>query len=155
MLDCKAMNTVNPPHSYHEAASELPELGDPFAALYRSFWSLDSVPASTLELCRIRLAQLLGSELARDHSEVEIPAAQRAEVQDWHRSALFSAAEKACLELTEVHAMDAQAITDQQADAVKAAYGEVGYVAVIQALGVFDAVIRLALIWDLKSMEVK
>ena len=140
--------------SYAERVSALPQLGEPFAALYQSFWSLESVPASTLELCRLRLAQLLGSELAFAHSECEIPEAQRDQLTQWPSSEAFNAAERACLELTEVHAMDAQAITDAQADAVKAHYGEVGYVAVIQALGVFDAVIRLGLIWDLSSMEV-
>ncbi len=42
--------------SYAERVSALPQLGEPFTALYQSFWSLESVPASTLELCRLRLA---------------------------------------------------------------------------------------------------
>ena len=50
--------------------------------------------------------------------------------------------------------MDARAITDAQADAIKQHYGEVGLVALLQALGVFDAVIRLGLIWDLQSQEI-
>lgn len=139
---------------YAERVSALPQLGEPFASLYASFWALESVPAATLELCRLRLAQLLGSERAFAYSEYELPDAQREQLTQWPSSEAFSAAERACLELTEVHAMDAQAITDEQADAVKSHYGEVGYVAVVQALGVFDAVIRLGLIWDLPSMEV-
>jgi alkylhydroperoxidase family enzyme len=139
---------------YAEVAARLPRIGRPFADLYRSFWTLQSVPPSTLELCRLRLAQLHGSDLAWQHQEVAVGDERRQGLRQWPGSDLFSPAEKACLELCEVHAMDARAITDDQADAVKAHYGEVGYVAVVQALGVFDAVIRLGLIWDLSSAEV-
>ncbi len=142
------------PVNYRDAVADLPEIGSRFADLYRSFWSLASVPASTLELCRLRQAQLLGSDAAWQHEEVELPPGQRDSLRQWPGSELFSAAEKACLEVAEVHAMDARAITDQQAEAVKTHYGEVGYVALVQALGVFDAMTRLGLIWNLSSMEV-
>ena len=135
--------------------ADLPEVGQPFLALYRSFWSLESLPAETLELCRLRLAQLLESDIAWEHEEVALTSMQRDLLRRWPDSAVFSAAQKACLELTEVHAMDARSISDEQADAVKAHYGEVGFVALVQALGVFDAMIRLGLIWGLTSMEVE
>ena len=144
---------ANDSRDYATASAELPEIASHFAALYRSFWSLGSVPAPTLELCRLRQAQLLQSELAWQHRELTLPDGQREALSQWPDSDLFSPAEKACLELTEVHAMDAQAITDAQADAVKGHYGEVGYVAVVQALGVFDATTRLGLIWNLATAE--
>ena len=97
--------------------------------------------------------QLLQSDLAWQHQEVALPDGQREALRQWPASDLFSPAERACLELTEVHAMDAQAITDEQADAVKSHYGEAGYVAVVQALGVFDATTRLGLIWKLATAE--
>ena len=139
---------------YADVAASLPQIGRPFADLYRAFWSLESVPAPTLELCRLRLAQLHGSDLAWQHQAVAAGDERRQALRQWPGSDLFSPAEKACLDLCEVHAMDARAISDEQADAVKAHYGEVGYVAVVQALGVFDAVIRLGLIWNLSSAEV-
>lgn len=140
--------------NYAEAVEGLPEIGRHFAALYRSFWSLESLPAETLELCRLRLAQLLGSDIAWQHQEVALAPKLRDELSDWPDNALFSPAQKACLELTEMHAIDARSITDAQADAVKSHFGEVGFVALVQALGVFDAMIRLGLIWGLNSMEV-
>jgi hypothetical protein len=143
----------NSKRDYAAASNAAPDISRHFAALYRSFWSLASVPAPTLELCRLRQAQLLQSELAWQHEEVVLPHAQRKALRKWPDSELFSAAEKACLELTEMHAMDAQAITDKQAAAVKAHYGEGGYVALVQALGVFDATTRLGLIWDLTTAE--
>ncbi len=140
--------------SYGEVVEALPEIGRQFAALYRSFWSLESVPAETLELCRLRLAQLLGSDVAWRFEEVSLASRQRDELSRWPDNDGFSPAQKACLELTEMHAMDARSITDAQADAVKLHFGEVGFVALVQALGVFDAMIRLGLIWDLSSMKV-
>ncbi|MEH6585740.1 MAG: hypothetical protein V7720_04230 [Halioglobus sp.] len=140
--------------TFATSISDLPEVGQHFLALYRSFWSLESLPAETLELCRLRLAQLLESDIAWEHEEVALTSMQRDQLRRWPDSAVFSAAQRACLELTEMHAMDARAITDEQADAVKAHYGEVGFVALVQALGVFDATIRLGLIWGLTSMEV-
>ncbi len=49
----------------------------------------------------------------------------------------------------EVHAIDAAAITDAQAEAVKQYFGDEGLVALLQALGVFDGMIRLGLLWGL------
>ena len=140
--------------SFAAATSELPSIAAPLAALYRSFWSLESVPAVTLELCRLRVAQLLGSELAWQHEEIPLSSDQREQLTHWPGSSAFSEAQKACLEVAEIHAMDARSITDDQADAVKHHYGEVGYVALIQALGVFDAMTRLGLIWDLSTLEI-
>jgi hypothetical protein len=51
--------------------------------------------------------------------------------------------------------MDCSAITDAQADAVKAHIGEEGLVALLQALGVFDGLIRLGLIWQAKPAGVR
>ena len=140
--------------SFAAATSELPAIARPLAALYRSFWSLESVPAETLELCRLRVAQLLRSELAWQHEEIPISNEQRKQLSRWPDSAAFGDEQKACLEVAEMHAMDARSITDDQADAVKQHYGEVGFVALIQALGVFDAMTRLGLIWDLSTLEV-
>jgi alkylhydroperoxidase family enzyme len=148
------MSATTCTEDYAARAASVPEIGRHFARLYRSFWSLESLPAATLELCRLRLAQLLASEPAWQHSECALPSGQREALSDWPTSKVFSSAERACLAVAEVHAMDAAAITDAQAEAVKAHFGDVGYVALVQALGVFDAVTRLGLIWGLDVMEV-
>lgn len=130
----------------HTAA--LPVIGEHFEQLYASFWELPQLPAQTLELCRLRLAQLHRSQADFEWQQQPVASARRDGLQDWHRGELFAAAECACLEFTEVYAMDTRNITDQQAAAVKQHYGEVGLVALLQALGVFDGVIRLGLIWQ-------
>ena len=131
------------------ALSGLPEIGERFAALHASFFQLPQLPAETLELCRLRLAQLHRSQADFDLQLAAVDADKREHLVAWARHSAFSEAERACLEITEVHAMDARAITDSQADAVKAHFGEEGLVALFQALGTFDGMIRLGLIWGL------
>lgn len=131
----------------------LPAIGENFQRLYASFYQLSQLPPETVELCRLRLAQLHRSDADFAREEYAVVADKRAQLQDWHHAAPFSAAERACLELTEVHAMDCSAITDAQADAVKQHFGEAGLVALLQALGVFDGFIRLGLIWQAAPAE--
>lgn len=126
----------------------LPAIGAHFQRLYASFYQLSQLPPETVELCRLRLAQLHRSDADFALQEHPLAAGKREQLQDWYSAAPFSAGERACLELTEVHAMDCSAITDAQADAVKQHYGESGLVALLQALGVFDGFIRLGLIWQ-------
>ena len=130
-----------------------PAIGEQFQRLYASFYQLSQLPPETVELCRLRLAQLHRSDADFAREEYAVAVDKREQLQDWHRAALFSAAERACLELTEVHAMDCSAITDAQADAVKQHFGEAGLVALLQALGVFDGFIRLGLIWQAAPAE--
>ena len=63
-----------------------------------------------------------------------MPRAQRDALRQWPDSPHFDAPERACLALTEVHAIDAAAITDAQAEAVKQYFGDEGLVALLQAL---------------------
>ncbi|HEY6132172.1 MAG TPA: hypothetical protein VIV27_09140, partial [Halioglobus sp.] len=67
----------------------------------------------------------------------------------WNSDHSFSAAERACLAFTEVYAMDAQAVTDELAAAVKAHFGDAGLVLLVEALGVLDGMTRLSLLWQL------
>ncbi len=143
------MAWIAPGDNRQALMNQLPGIGDRFEGLYAAFWQLPQLPAATLELCRLRLAQLHSSELDWAIEEVPVSRAQRDELRQWPESAHFDAPERACLALTEVHAMDAMAITDAQAEAVKQYFGEEGLVALLQALGVFDGMIRLGLLWGL------
>lgn len=127
----------------------LPDYKAQFDALYGALWSLPQIPAPVLELCRLRLAQLHDCAAEWQREEVALPRAQRDELTRWHKSPAFSEAERACLEFTEVYAMDPASISDAQADAVKAHFGDAGLVALIEALGLFFGLTRLSLLWQL------
>ena len=132
-----------------EVLALMPELAQSYAELYQQLWSLPHIAPRSLELCRLRLAQLHKSAVEWQKSEAELAPGQRLALAEWSSSDLFSAAERACLEFTEVYAMDAQAISDTQADAVKEHYADAGLVALVEALGLFDGMTRLSLLWQL------
>lgn len=134
--------------SREQIIARTPAIGGHFQRLYASFYQLSQVPPEAVELCRLRLAQLHRSDADLALEEYPLAAGKREHLHNWPSAAVFSAGERACLELTEVHAMDCSAITDVQADAVKQYFGEAGLVALLQALGVFDGFIRLGLIWQ-------
>jgi hypothetical protein len=124
-----------------------------YEALWESVWNQRCVPADIIELCRLRLAQLHG---ARAELSIRHPAALRAGFEEAKAAVLlqpgpgvsqrFSAAERAALELAELHAMDPAMITDAVSDEVKRHFGEEGLVALIEAVGFIDGRIRLSLL---------
>lgn len=142
------MSWIGGARDREQTMARLPAIGGHFQRLYASFYQLSQIPPETVELCRLRLAQLHRSHADFTLEEYPIATGKREQLHNWHSTAQFSPGERACLELTEVHAMDCSAITDAQADAVKQHFGEAGLVALLQALGAFDGFIRLGLIWQ-------
>jgi hypothetical protein len=118
------------------------------AALLDSLWRQSYLPPVTLELCRRRLAQLHRTSPDWEPARVELEPEQEQALPDWHQGGVIGPAEAACLAFTEVYAMDAQAITDEHAAAVKAHFGDAGLVLLIEALGIFDGMTRLSLLWQ-------
>jgi len=127
----------------------LPTLEVPFAALYQSLWTQPHLPAEVLELCRLRLAQLHCCEVELQRCEFELPPEKIEHLAHWDTDQRFSDAERDCLAFTEVYAMDAQALTDEHAQAVKSHYGDAGMVLLVEALGILDGLTRLSLLWQL------
>ncbi|MCX2980934.1 hypothetical protein EYC98_08660 [Halieaceae bacterium IMCC14734] len=138
-----------------QVLAAMPELAASYTQLYAQLWTLPQLPASSLELCRLRLAQLHNSAVEWQKSEAELAPGQRLALVDWPSSELFDSAERACLDFCEVYAMDTQAITDAQAEAVKQHHGDAGLVALVEALGLFDGMTRLSLLWQLPVLPVE
>lgn len=143
------MTWINSSTGREQLLATVPYIGEKFASFYATFWQQNYVPPATLELCRLRLAQLHRSELEWQREEQVIEPSQRDELSAWNNSDKFTAAERACLELTEIYAMDPASITDEQAEAVKAHFGEPGLVTLIQVIGVFDGMTRMSFLWQL------
>jgi len=127
----------------------LPDLGQKFDLFYASFFDLPQLPAETVELCRLRLAQLHRCEAEWQRREIAVEERKRESLHQWNTDEQLTPAQRACIAFTEVYAMDASAITDELADAVKLHYGDSGLVALIQALGIFDGLTRMSLLWQL------
>lgn len=115
-----------------------------FDRLCTAFSEQSHIPPRVLERCRLRLMQLHGCTA---QAVIVEPATAACSGRAQGEEDQVRAGEQACIAFTEVYAMDVQAITDEHADAVKAEFGDAGLVTLIEALGIFDGLIRLDLAW--------
>lgn len=145
------MSWINSGTDRNSVLEAAPALAEKFNTFYASFWHQSHISVQTLELCRLRLAQLHNSTVDLQREDCALPRKKREVVASWHEDELFTAPERACLELAEVFAMDPSAITDKQADAVKHYYGDRGLIVLLEALGVFDGMTRMSLLWQLPA----
>jgi alkylhydroperoxidase family enzyme len=111
------------------------------------FWERGLLEPGLLELCRLRVAQLLGCEsaLGLRHGPAGLPAVSERRVEaldDWASSPLFSAAERACLAFAEMFVRDPHAIADADAAAVVEQLGQKGLVALCEWLALCDGFSR-------------
>ena len=118
---------------------EVPErLSPTFAALETSVWATND--AVLLDLCRIRLGQLVGRDLAPRHA----PPEQAAALRRWPTDPAFSAAERAALDFCEHYAIDARTVTDEHAARLHEHFSEPALAALTTGIAFFDAVVRVA-----------
>jgi alkylhydroperoxidase family enzyme len=126
-----------------------------FAELFWTRRLLDPVP---LELCRIRVAQLLG---ARHPQSLRTPQAREAGLDEtriagltsWWSREDFDPTERACLRFAEQFVLDAKGITDADAAAVVSALGDAGTVAFVEALAIFDGFSRFCCALDVGARQ--
>ena len=124
---------------------------DAFAALsdvVAAAW--DETDPLLLELCRLRMAALLGfsAEQARRTSLARtagLEEAKIAELAAWPTSPRFTARERACLTLAEQFLIDANGVTDEHIAEVADHLGPAGCYAFVQALSVVETVQRACL----------
>ena len=145
------MNWLNSGTDHQSTTAVLPDIAAAYDTLYQSLWTQPHLPAQTLELCRLRLAQLHRSTVELQRQEYPVQEGKREHLTHWDTDSRFSAAERACLAFTEVYAMDTQAITDELAEAVKLHVGDAGLVLLVEALGILDGRTRLSLLWQLPA----
>jgi alkylhydroperoxidase family enzyme len=111
-----------------------------FAAL---FWTRTFFDRDVLELCRLRVAQLLGcSPLPPPGAGVRLDEARRAALDAWADSDLFSERERACLTFADKFVLHPHAITDDDAAAVSRYLSPAEMVAFTEALALLDGFTR-------------
>ena len=133
-----------------------PNLFEDYRRFYALFWEKQLVDPVLLELCRLRIAALHGceSELRvryRPALDAGLGEAKIAAIPDAADSPLFSEAERACIALAELFAIDPHAITDADAARVVAVLGDAGTVALVEALALFDGFARFRLMLGVEA----
>lgn len=137
--------------SFAAAFSLRPELYADYRAFADLFWSRRLVEPVILELCRIRVAQILGCAAEERRRTPQAVAAGLDEelvaaVADWKGSPRLSDAQRACLRLAEGFVLDPHGVSDADAAAVAAHLPPKEMMALIEALAVFDGFTRFRLI---------
>jgi alkylhydroperoxidase family enzyme len=126
-----------------------------YAAAFRdveeALWGQVVLDPEILELCRLRIAQLLGAD-AELH--VRTPAAGRVDeslidvLARWPTAPGFSEQQRSCLEYAEQILVDAQGVTDEQAAQTIEAVGEGGFLVLTYACGFFETTQRARLLLE-------
>lgn len=140
-------------HTFEDLMALRPNLSADVSAFSALLWHAPGIDPVTLELCRLRVAQLHGAQAALAERRAEAAAAglteeRIARLADYGRDPAFSAVERACLELSELFVMDPSAIDDATFGAVRDALGDQGTVALLEALAVFDGFSRAQVMLD-------
>jgi alkylhydroperoxidase family enzyme len=117
------------------------------------FWKRRLVDPVVLELCRLRIAAMLGAAqpLAIRTPEAQLDEARIAALDSWWTSDAFDETERACLRFAEQFALDPKEISDADAAAVVAALGDAGMVAFVQALAIFDGFARMSRFLEIEA----
>ena len=130
-----------------DALHRLPDVHDRFRALEAEVWEPGRSDPVLLELCRLRLAELLRDDAGRaERTPAAVHAglteALVAELPRWPTSPAFDGATRAALAFAELFVIDAHAVTDDVCAALRAELGDAGATALSIALAVFDATSR-------------
>jgi alkylhydroperoxidase family enzyme len=137
--------------SFERSVSQRPHYAAALVDIEAALWEQGVVSLSLLELCRLRIAQLLGCGVALVHRTPEAVAAGFDEgmvnsLSQWPTDARFSDEVRACLGYAEQLLIDAQAVSDEQANHVINAVGQGGFLVLTYACGLFETTQRARLI---------
>lgn len=126
-----------------------PEVFAAYAAYVDEVWSSQDLPPGALELCRVRIAQLLGATREqRVRLGPEVPGLEDklAHVTSWPDDQRFTTADRACLAFAEQFVLDTQALDDPTAEAVRAEVGDAGLVTLALGVGLAEGMVRAAVV---------
>jgi alkylhydroperoxidase family enzyme len=116
-----------------------------------ALWAQDLVSPVILELCRLRIAQILGCAAASEYRSKEAVAGGLdetlvASLTRWTTDPGFDSRARACLEYAEELLIDAKGVRDEQARAAIAQIGEGGFLVLTYACGLFETTQRARLV---------
>lgn len=135
-----------------------PDLAEPFRAFYAVFWRDRLVDPVVLELCRLRVARLLGcsSELGVRYQpalDAGLDEDLVARLAQWPDDPGFSDAQRAALAFAEQFVLDPHGIRGPVRDTLRQHFTLPEVVALTEALALFDGFMRLRTILTAEASE--
>jgi alkylhydroperoxidase family enzyme len=130
-----------------------PRTWERFVAMYQQVWCPPVADPVLLELARLRMAQLLQSDADlrlrfKPAADGGLTETKVAELPRWSTSPLFTEAERTVVAFTELFAIDAHAVGEEQCAAVTAVLPRPAVAGLTLALAIFEAAMRLRLALD-------
>jgi alkylhydroperoxidase family enzyme len=127
-----------------------PAAYDRFRELYGGLWDPTVLDPRVLELCRLRIATVLGCAAERairfdDATDAGLTEADVAELPRWPSSPAFTEAERAAIEYAEQYVMDPHGLTDDHFGALHRHFDEPALATLSLAVAMFDALTRFRL----------
>jgi alkylhydroperoxidase family enzyme len=124
-----------------------PDLYEPFRDFYAVFWARGLLDPIVLELCRLRVAHLLGCESEqqvryRPALDAGLSEEQVARLPAWPSDPMFTDGQRAALAFAEQFVIDVSGIDHELRDRVIDGYGQAGLVALCEVLALFDGFCR-------------
>jgi alkylhydroperoxidase family enzyme len=137
------------PTDWSQLAALSPESVEHFAALHQAID--DSVDPVIVELCRLRIARLIGApallSLRRPKAAVAgLTETKIAALASWPESPLFSTAERACIALAEQFCMGAYTVTESDVAAVLEHLSADECYALVNGVWVMEALARMTVV---------
>jgi alkylhydroperoxidase family enzyme len=117
-------------------------------AAHAAAW--DAADTRLLELCRVRIASLLGctAEATARTPGTDVDPALLDAVAGWPTDLRFDARDRAALAFAEHYVVDVASLADDTAVALREHLGDQGLQDFVSALLVVEQRIRLRLVWD-------
>jgi alkylhydroperoxidase family enzyme len=140
----------NEQEGFEWVVSQRPRYAAALADIETALWQQKVIAPLLLELCRLRIAQLLGCGVALVHRTPEAVAAGLDEnlvslLPQWPTDTSFSDQARVCLGYAEQLLIDAQGVSDEEADRVIDAVGQGGFLVLTYACGLFETTQRARL----------
>jgi alkylhydroperoxidase family enzyme len=127
-----------------------PAAYDRFRELYGGLWDSAVIDPRILELCRLRIATILGSNAERairfgDGVAAGVAEIDVAELPHWPTSRSFTGGERACIAFAEQYVMDPHELTDAHFGALHEHLDAPAIATLTLAVAMFDALTRFRL----------
>lgn len=121
-----------------------------FREMYAGLWDASAIDPVVLELCRLRIATVLGCDAERairytDASDAGLTEARVAMLPRWPDDPVFSAGERSAIEFAEQYVIDPHGLTDEHFAALHREFDEPALATLSLAVAMFDALTRMRL----------
>lgn len=111
-------------------------------------WGQDQLEPELLELCRLRIAQMLQADeqVTEPPVRVVLDSVLLAQLRQWPTSDAFTERQRICLGFAEQLVVDAQGVSDEHAASVIATIGDGGFLVLTYACGFFETTQRASIV---------